>query len=101
MTTIVTLREGSRSLRVDARIFSVAPRRVAVPRVLVTLLDAAGHSLYEWSVPPEIGELEPGEVVDFTAQLTSPPAGAQSVRLTFMDGRPQVEAPPAALNASE
>jgi hypothetical protein len=32
-------------------------------------------------------------VVDFAAQLSSPPAAAKRVRLTFTDGRARVESP--------
>lgn len=91
VTTLVTLRNGSRIMRVDGRIFSVASRRVAVPKALVTLLDDQGAPIYEWSVTPEVSELEPGEVVDFTAQLTSPPQGASSVRVGFIDTRASTE----------
>lgn len=85
VTTLVALKGGANVLRVDARIYSVAPRRLDVPPVAVTLLDEAGAALYEWSVVPDARELQPGEVVDFTTQLSTPPAGAARVRLTFMD----------------
>lgn len=87
VTTLVTLRNGNREMRVDGRIFSIAARRVAVPRTVVTLLDDNGNPIYEWSIPPEVPELQPGEVVDFTAQLTSPPDAATRVRVGFADGR--------------
>lgn len=87
VTTTVTLRNGDRIMRVDGTIFSTAGRRVAVPKALVTLLDGDGDPIYEWSITPEVNELEPGEMVGFTAQLTSPPAGASRVRLGFINGR--------------
>lgn len=83
VTTLVTLREGRPVLRVDARIYSVAPRRVPIPPVVVTLLDEAGHSIYEWRVTPAAADLEPGEVVDFSAQLNAPPEAAVRARLGF------------------
>ena len=91
--TLLTQRRGASLIEVDARIYGVAPRTVVVPPVVVTLLDAQGASLYEWSVTPEAPDLEPGEVVDFTSQLSSPPAGATRVRLTFSGGRAQSETP--------
>jgi predicted Zn finger-like uncharacterized protein len=91
--TLLTQRRGAGLIEVDARIYGVAPRTVVVPPVVVTLLDAQGASLYEWSVTPEAPDLEPGEVVDFTSQLSSPPAGATRVRLTFSGGRAQSETP--------
>jgi predicted Zn finger-like uncharacterized protein len=94
--TLMTLRSDANVLKLDARIYSVASRPVIVPPVVVTLLDESGTALYEWSVTPETRDLEPGEVVDFTTQLTSPPPGATRVRLTFSGGRAQSETPIAA-----
>lgn len=91
--TLLTLRSGANVIKVDARIYSVAPHTVVVPPVVVTLLDDHGAALYEWSVTPETRDLEPGEVVDFTTQLSSPPAGATHVRLTFSGGQAQSETP--------
>lgn len=91
--TVLSLSGGATVIKVQARIYSVAPRAVAVPPVVVTLLDGEGTPLYEWSVSPDMRDLEPGEVVDFASQLSSPPAGAQRVRLTFAGGRTQSETP--------
>lgn len=93
LRTLVTLRGGDNVMKVDARIYSVAPRATVVPPVVVTLLDDEGAALYEWSVAPDVRDLEPGEVVDFTTQLSSPPVGATRVRLTFSGGRAQSETP--------
>jgi predicted Zn finger-like uncharacterized protein len=87
LSTLVTLRDGAPVMKVDARIYSVAARPVVVPPVIVSVLDAAGNSLYEWRVPPDAPDLEPGEVVDFTAQLNAPPAGAERVKLSFASSR--------------
>jgi predicted Zn finger-like uncharacterized protein len=91
VTTLVTLRGGQNVMRVDGRIYSVAVRDVVVPPIVVTLLDAAGAKLYEWSAMPQARDLAPGEVVDFSAQLTSPPQGAARVRLTFTDSTARSE----------
>lgn len=91
--TLLTLQSGANVMKVDARIYSIAPQTVVVPPVVVALLDERGVPLYEWSVTPEMRDLEPGEVVDFTTQLSSPPAGASRVRLTFSGGRAQSETP--------
>ena len=89
--TLLALRSGASTIKVEARIYSVAQRTVPVPPVVVTLLDDAGTALYEWSVTPDARELERGEIVDFSSQLGSPPAGATRVRLTFSGGRAQSE----------
>lgn len=99
VTTLVTLRGGQNVMQVDGRIYSVAARNVTVPPVLVTLLDERGATLYEWSTRPMVRVLEPGEVADFSAQLTAPPPDAKLVRLTFTNGSGTVEAPVAAPQA--
>ena len=63
------------------------------PPVVITLLDAAGQALYEWSVNPDAADLRPGEMVNFTSQLSAPPAEASRVRLTFANGRAPSETP--------
>jgi predicted Zn finger-like uncharacterized protein len=81
--TLHTLRDGKEVLAVSAQIVGLAPRPVAVPPVLVTLLDAAGHGLYEWSITPTVDDLMAGERSTFDTQLTLPPGEAHSVRLSF------------------
>lgn len=81
--TINTLREGKIVMQISARIRSVATRPVAVPPVLVSLLDDQGKAVYEWTVTPSITEMDPGEMMDFTTEVNSPPDGAVAVRLTF------------------
>lgn len=95
--TVVTQREGVPVLRVDARIDNVSTRNVTVPPVVVSLIDAAGNSLYEWSVQPEARDLEPNEAVDFSTQLNATPAEATEVRLSFAGGRSQPQPPVAAI----
>ena len=58
--TLRALRDGVEVLTVDARIVGVSPRRVIVPPVVVTLLDADGRPVYEWSVTPDARDLEAG-----------------------------------------
>jgi predicted Zn finger-like uncharacterized protein len=84
--TLKSLRDGSETLTVDARIVSVTDQAVPVPEVIVTLLNAEGESIYEWSVRPDARDLEPGETVVLETQLMRPPAGAEGVRLTFANG---------------
>jgi hypothetical protein len=64
----------------------VAQRSVPVPPVLVEIRDATGRALYQWSVTPELRTLAPGENVKFSTELAAPPAGAQSVHLSFATG---------------
>jgi predicted Zn finger-like uncharacterized protein len=98
--TIRALREGTEVMTVDARIVSVSGRNVVVPPVVVTLLDTEGSPVYEWSVTPDVRDLEPGEYVEFEATLTAAPKAAERVRLTFTNGRSEAETP-IAVAASE
>ena len=81
--TINTLREGKIVMQISARIRSIAGRPVEVPAVLVSLLNDKGQAVYEWTVTPNIAEMDPGEMMDFTTEVNSPPDGAVSVRLSF------------------
>jgi hypothetical protein len=100
--TLLSLRRGADVMQVDARIYSVAGNQVGVPQVVVTLLSADNLPLYEWSVTPSAATLEPGQVIDFTTQVTAPPAGAERVRLAFAHGRGPVQpAAPAATTPTE
>jgi predicted Zn finger-like uncharacterized protein len=81
--TINTLREGKMVMQVSARIHAVASRPVAVPPVLVTLLNDKGGTVYEWTATPSVREMEPGELIDFSTEVNAPPAGAVAVRLSF------------------
>ncbi|RYH12521.1 MAG: hypothetical protein EON57_03680 [Alphaproteobacteria bacterium] len=52
---------------------------------MVTLLGADDEPVYAWSVVPKQQDLEPGEVVGFSAELVGPPDDAKQVRLSFAD----------------
>jgi predicted Zn finger-like uncharacterized protein len=97
VTTLLALKDGHDVMMIDAKIESVARRRVEVPQVVVTLLDANEEALYEWSVTPDIADLAPGEVVKFETQLASPPPTAERVKLTFINGRTQSDKPAATI----
>jgi predicted Zn finger-like uncharacterized protein len=84
--TLQSLQQGSELLAVEGDITSVAGHEVPVPEVIITLLGAEGRALYEWSMTPKAQELEPGEHLSFSTQLTQPPAGAREVRLSFAAG---------------
>ena len=83
LRTLKSLQQGADVLVVDADIFSVSSGEVAVPPVIVTLMGAGGNAIYQWSVAPKAGELEPGEAVGFETMVTAPPPGAESVKLSF------------------
>lgn len=86
VTTMQSLRDGQEVLAVSAQIVGLMPRPVAVPAVVVTLLDGNGQGIYEWSVSPAVQDLMAGERATFNTQLTMPPGDAARVRLSFAGG---------------
>lgn len=90
VSTLMSRRGDSEVISVTATIRGVEARRVVVPPVVVSLLDAKGASLYQWSVMPPAPDVEPGEAVVFSAELASPPKGATQLRLGFAPGRQNV-----------
>lgn len=87
--TLKALSGGVEKLVIDANIVSVAGRPVSVPPVIVTLADAGGQPIYEWSAVGPAGEVDPGRSVPFETQLPAPPAAASKVVLTFGPGSNQ------------
>lgn len=85
VTTLLSRRGASDVMTVNATIYGVEARRVVVPPVVVTLLGDDDKPVYAWSVAPKQGDLEPGEVISFSAELASPPESARQVRLSFAD----------------
>jgi predicted Zn finger-like uncharacterized protein len=81
--TLSMLRDGKTVMQISARLRSVSSQPVSVPPVLVSLVNADGATLYEWTVAPKLAEMEPGDVIDFSTEVTSPPDGAVNVRLSF------------------
>lgn len=81
--TINSLRGGKMVMQITARIRSISSKSVAVPPVLVSLLNDKGVVVYEWTVTPSAPEMGPGDVLDFSTEVNAPPQGAASVRLTF------------------
>ena len=81
--TLKTLRDGKTVMTINAKIRSIAGQTVPVPPVLVSLLNDAGATLYEWTAAPQAADMEPGEAQDFSTEVNSPPDGAVAVRLSF------------------
>ncbi len=83
MKTLRTLRDGRDVLVISATIRNVAGTPVAVPPILVSILDEQGASLYEWTAQPQVRVMGPGETVAFETQLNSAPQNSASVNLVF------------------
>ena len=86
VSTLRTLRDGKEVLAVSAQIVGLMPDPVVVPPVVVTLINAAGEGIYEWSVTPSVRDLMAGERATFDTQLVLPPGDAKRVRLSFAGG---------------
>ena len=91
--TLTSFRDGKNVMLITARIRSIAGQAVPVPPVLVSLLDANGTPLYEWTVTPKATEMDPGEVFDFSTEVNTPPEGAVTVRLSFTTARGSAATP--------
>ncbi|KQX35754.1 hypothetical protein ASD04_13345 [Devosia sp. Root436] len=87
VSSLRTLRDGKEVLVVSAQIVGMMPEPVPVPPVVVTLIDAHGQGIYEWSVAPSVRDLMGGERSTFDTQLPLPPGEATRVRLSFAGGQ--------------
>lgn len=85
--TLQTLENGSDVMIVSAHIQNISKHRVEVPAVVITILDEEGTSLYTWSVTPVARAIGPRETIEFETKLNAAPRGAETVQLTFADGR--------------
>lgn len=83
VTTLHTLREGREVLVVAGQIIGVQTTPVAVPPVVISLINGAGEEIYQWSVTPPIRDLMAGERDSFETRLTLPPGDASRVKLSF------------------
>lgn len=90
--TLSSLSDGKTVMKISAKIRSVSNQPIVVPPVLVTLLGKSGTAIYEWTVNVKAPQLEPGEVLDFSTEVNSPPPGAIRVRLSFTTSRGGVAA---------
>jgi predicted Zn finger-like uncharacterized protein len=90
--TLTSLRDGKVVMLITSRIRSVSSRTVAVPPVLVSLLDENAATIYEWTVTPKAAEMNPGEVMEFSTEVNAPPQGVVTIRLSFANPRSGVVA---------
>ena len=81
--TLRTLKDGDDVTIITAEIRSVVDHTVRVPPVLVSILNAGGEPIYEWTARAQVQNISPGDIVAFQTQLTSAPTDAAHVRLVF------------------
>ncbi|MCF6326234.1 MAG: hypothetical protein L3J21_02950 [Devosiaceae bacterium] len=81
--TLKSLNDGGNILYITAEINSVSSGQVNVPRVMISLLDEDGISVFDWSVTLKETTIMPGGWIALHTQLSSPPPDSRSVRLAF------------------
>lgn len=86
LETLKVLSGGNDVLMVSAQIVGLTSKPVRVPPVVVSLLDAEGRAVYEWSVAPRVRDLMAGERATFDTRLSLPPSEAVRVKLSFARG---------------
>lgn len=87
VSSMRTFRDGKEVLVVSAQIVGLMRDPVAVPAVVVTLINDDDQAIYEWSVTPAVRDLMAGERSTFDTQLMQPPGDASRVRLSFAGGQ--------------
>jgi len=81
--TLRSLENGVETLKISAGISSVSSKPMDMPRVVISLLDDNGVSIFDWSVTPRASMIVPGEWIELNTQLSAPPEEARSIRLAF------------------
>ncbi|MCX5477537.1 DUF3426 domain-containing protein [Kaistia geumhonensis] len=74
---------GAPGLVVEGTIVNVTSRKVDVPSLRLTLLDASGERVGGWQAEPTLTRLAPGESQKFRTRLASPPDQARKVSVSF------------------
>ncbi|WP_404401662.1 zinc-ribbon domain-containing protein [Pelagibacterium halotolerans] len=92
INTLRTTRDGNSVLIVSAKITNTTNRVTFVPPVLVSLIGEDGEVVYEWGVTPQMRNILPGDVLPIDTQLTAPPEGIKTVRLSFVEGQGRADA---------
>ena len=70
-------------LAVSGRLVNVSGRAQPVPPIRGVLTGADGHQLYRWQFAAGKATLDAGESLSFLTRLSSPPAAARHLELTF------------------
>ena len=74
---------GVAMLIVEGTIVSTAGKPTEVPRLRFAARNASGQEVYTWSTLPSRSILGPGESLEFSSRLPSPPADASDVMVRF------------------
>jgi predicted Zn finger-like uncharacterized protein len=82
------MRAGRIVQQVTGTITNPTSDQLPVPRLRGTLLDADGKSVYTWTFPAPVSELQAGQTTTFDTEISDFPMSARRLRITFLD-RPE------------
>jgi hypothetical protein len=82
--------ESANTLIVEGTIVSIVNKAVEVPRLHFAARNASGQEIYTWTAQASRSILGPGESVDFSSRLVSPPAEASDVLVRFVNAQDAV-----------
>jgi hypothetical protein len=78
---------GINMLIVEGTIVSTASKPTEVPRLRFAARNATGQEVYTWTALPSRSILGPGESLEFSSRLASPPADASDVMVRFFNAQ--------------
>jgi len=78
-----TLASGNALLTVTGRISNPTQSVQRVPQIRAEVRDAAGRTVYSWSISPPVSELQPGQSATFNSAEMDIPANAAKLHLGF------------------
>ncbi|MEI9803691.1 MAG: FxLYD domain-containing protein [Pseudolabrys sp.] len=82
-----TVRDGANILVIEGTIVSTSNKPAEVPRLRFSARNSSGQEVYTWTALPSRSILEPGESLDFSSRLVSPPADASDVMVRFFNAQ--------------
>jgi predicted Zn finger-like uncharacterized protein len=74
---------GNELLTVTGQVVNPTDKPQPVPQIRAELQDAAGRTVYSWSISPPISELQPRQSATFNSAEVDVPGGARRVHLDF------------------
>jgi len=78
-----TLASGNALLTVTGRITNPTRSVQRVPQLRAEVRDAAGRTVYSWSIAPPVSELQPGQSATFNSAETDVPSSAAKLHVGF------------------
>ena len=82
--------DGVNTLIIEGTIVSTASKPTEVPRLRFAARNATGQEVYRWTALPSRSILGPGENLEFSSRLSSPPADASDVMVRFFNAQDAV-----------